>query len=99
MKQTDNECVCGYSCTPCDHYGKECHGCSSTRGTPFWTSYAGIDCCPVYGCCVNEKHLPHCGKCPELMCERFTRFRDPGVSEEESSRVLARMEKELRARR
>ena len=58
-----------------------------------------VDCCPVYGCCVNERKLPYCGKCPELMCERFTRFRDPNRSEEETRTGLLQMEQELRARK
>jgi len=69
------------------------------EGEPFWTAYAGVECCPVYDCCVNERKLPHCGKCPELMCERFTRFKDPNRSEEETKVVLLQMEQELRARK
>ena len=89
------ETVCGYSCSECDHLGCECHGCGITKGKPFWTDYAGVECCPVYDCCVNERKLPHCGKCPELMCERFTRFKDPDRSEKEAEDVLLRMEQEL----
>ena len=92
------ETVCGYSCSGCDHHTKECPGCEKTKGKPFWTAYAGVECCPVYDCCVNEKKLPHCGKCPDLVCERFTRFKDPGMSEEEAAAALLQMEHELRAR-
>jgi len=93
------ETVCGYSCSTCDHHGNECQGCGKTMGKPFWTAFAGVECCPVYDCCANEKKLPHCGKCAELVCERFTRFRDPGMTDEEAAASLAAMERELRARR
>ncbi|HOT03608.1 MAG TPA: hypothetical protein PK069_05465 [Methanolinea sp.] len=61
-------------------------------------SVEGIEVCPVYDCCVNDRMLPHCGECPELICERFTRYRDPGMSEEEAQAVLHKMEAELRQR-
>jgi hypothetical protein len=93
------ETVCGYSCSGCDHLGNECQGCGITKGKPFWTAYASVECCPVYDCCVNERKLPHCGKCPELMCERFSRFKDPDRNEEQTLSVLRLMEKELRARK
>ena len=91
--------VCGYSCTGCDHYTRECRGCEPTKGKPFWTVYVGADCCPVYDCCVNERKLPHCGKCPDLMCERFTRFKDPDMTDEQAAECLATMERELKRRK
>jgi hypothetical protein len=91
--------VCGYSCSGCDHHGNECPGCEATKGKPFWTAYASVECCPVYDCCVNEQTLPHCGRCPDLLCERFTRFKDPDMSEEQAQAVLIRMEQELRGRK
>jgi hypothetical protein len=93
------ETVCGYSCSSCDHLKKECPGCEATKGKPFWTAYAGIEQCQIYSCCTTERILPHCGKCPELMCERFTRFKDPDMSETEAAGNLAAMEQELRARK
>ena len=92
------ETVCGYSCSGCDHHGNECPGCGKTKGRPFWTAYVGIDQCQIYACCTAERKFPHCGKCPDLMCGRFTRFRDPGMSEEQAASCLAAMEQELRAR-
>lgn len=91
--------VCGYSCSDCNHYRNECPGCTQTKGTPFWTQFAGADVCPVYDCCVNDRNLPHCGKCPDLVCERFTRFKDPDMSDEKAAECLAAMERELRARK
>ena len=93
------ETVCGYSCSGCDHHRKECPGCGATKGTPFWTAYAGIDQCQIYACCTAERKLPHCGKCPDLMCGRFTRFRDPNMNGEQAAACLAAMEQELRARK
>jgi len=98
MAEKKIETVCGYSCSDCDHHGKECPGCEKTKGKPFWTAFVNVGCCPVYDCCVNEKKLPHCGKCPDLVCERFTRFKDPNRTEEETQAALLEIEKELRAR-
>lgn len=92
--------VCGTSCNTCDHHGKECAGCEETGGRPFWTAFIGLDQCAIYDCCVNDRKLPHCGKCPDLMCERFERIRDdPNMNETEATACLAAMEKELRSRR
>jgi hypothetical protein len=99
MAKKKIETVCGYSCSDCYHHTKECPGCGATKGKPFWTAYAGVGCCPVYDCCVNERNLPHCGKCPDLMCERFSRFKDPGASGVMQAAHLAAMEQELRARK
>jgi hypothetical protein len=91
--------VCGYSCSDCEHHTNECPGCAKTKGRAFWTAYVGIDQCAIFQCCTTEKKLPHCGKCPDLLCERFTRYRQPGMSDEQVAAGLAAMEKELRARR
>jgi hypothetical protein len=91
--------VCGYSCSDCEHHTNECPGCAKTKGRAFWTAYVGIDQCAIFQCCTTEKKLPHCGKCPDLLCERFTRYRQPGMSDEQVAAGLAAMEKELRARK
>lgn len=92
------ETVCGFSCSDCDHHEKDCPGCEKVRGRPFWTAFVNIDQCPVYECCTTLKKLPRCGKCPELVCERFFRFRDPERTDEQAAAALAAAEKELRAR-
>lgn len=61
-------------------------------------SFFGGTECPVYSCCTTERELPHCGHCPDLMCEGFTRFRDPDMSEEETQKVLAAMVQNLKTR-
>jgi hypothetical protein len=93
------ETVCGFSCSDCDHHKKECPGCEKTRGKPFWTAFVNIDQCPIYECCTTMKKLPHCGKCPELVCERFTRFKNPEMTDEQAAAALATAEKELRSRK
>jgi len=100
MAKKKIETVCGYSCSGCDHHKKECPGCEATKGKPFWTAFIGIDRCAIYDCCTNDKKFPHCGKCPELMCERFNRIKeDPNLNEAEAVACLAAMERELRARK
>jgi hypothetical protein len=92
--------VCGYSCSDCDHLGNECPGCKKTGGKPFWTAFIGIDRCAIYDCCTNERKFPHCGKCPDLMCERFDRIKDnPDMNDAEAAACLAAMERDLRARK
>jgi hypothetical protein len=93
------ETVCGFSCSDCEHLKKECPGCAKTKGKPFWTEYVQAAVCPVYDCCVNDRKLAHCGKCPELMCERYTRFKNPEMSDEQAAAALAAAEKELRSRK
>jgi hypothetical protein len=100
MAKKKIQTVCGYSCSDCDHYGNECRGCRETGGIPFWTGFVSIDRCAISDCCINDRKLPHCGKCPDLMCGRFDRIRDtPGITEAEATACLAAMEKELRSRK
>lgn len=100
MAKKKIQTVCGYSCSDCDHHGKECKGCGETKGIPFWTAFIGINRCEIYDCCTNDRKLPHCGKCPEMLCSRFDRIRDtPGITEAEAGAALAAMENELRSRK
>jgi hypothetical protein len=93
------ETVCGFSCSDCDHHKKDCPGCEKVTGKPFWTAFVNIDQCPIYECCTTLKNLPHCGKCSELVCERFTRFKNPEMTDEQAAAALATAEKELRCRK
>ncbi|MFA4850753.1 MAG: DUF3795 domain-containing protein [Methanoregula sp.] len=100
MAKKKMQTVCGYSCSGCDHHTKECPGCEATKGKPFWTAYVGIEQCQIYSCCTTERKLPHCGKCPDLMCERFNRIKeDPSMNEAEAVACLTAMEQNLRARK
>lgn len=67
-------------------------------GKPFWTELFDADVCPVYDCCIRERGLEHCGQCPGLICERFTRYREPAIDDELAA-VLAEMKSHLIARR
>jgi hypothetical protein len=87
----DDMMVCGMICRECDHFEMECPGCRAVKGAPFWVAFVGIDRCPVYECCIEEKKITNCGQCDELPCERFSRFRDPSVTEENAARTLETM--------
>jgi hypothetical protein len=86
---------CGLYCGDCEHYRARCSGCGTIAGKPFWTfEVHRLEVCPLYGCCVTEKGLEHCGQ-----CETFSRFYDPSLSPEEGARnVLARKRSLLRRR-
>lgn len=90
--------VCGLWCDDCTHFEKDCSGCTNAGGSVFWTEYVDIDACPVCTC-VQEKHLPHCGFCKEMPCERYTRFRDPDMNDEELKARLLQQRDELIRRR
>jgi hypothetical protein len=90
--------VCGVICDECEHR-EECGGCDHVKGRPFWTAYVGAEICPVYACCTGERHFAHCGECPDLLCERFTRYRDPDVGEEEGRAGLETRKARLLARK
>ena len=80
--------VCGLYCGACEFHGEQCRGCGYVKGKPFWTSQMKIDVCPLYSCCVNEKHLEHCGLCGELPCDMFLKFYDPALTEEEAEKSV-----------
>ncbi len=90
-----DQAVCGTECAVCEHYEHDCPGCTECHGAVFWTEYVDIEVCPVYQCCTEERHLPHCGHCPELMCEKYRRFRDPDMTEEEAEAGLVRQKAKL----
>jgi len=91
--------VCGMYCDECDHFEKDCSGCDESDGSVFWTQFVDSDVCPVHECCANEKQLPHCGLCELMTCDKYFRFRDPGVSEEEARVVLQTQKKNLTRRK
>lgn len=89
--------VCGFYCGTCKYYVKACQGCGYVKGKPFWTAQMKVEICPLYDCCINKKHLEHCGLCDEFPCKVFTGFYDPSLSEEEAKRsILARQNELLR---
>jgi hypothetical protein len=58
-----------------------------------------IEVCPLYECCVNQKHLEHCGLCNEFPCSTFTELRDPTLSDEEAQESLRIRQRELMLRK
>jgi hypothetical protein len=89
--EKDDVMVCGVICGECDYYPEECPGCRGVSGAPFWVDFVGIDRCPVYECCVEDKKLDNCGHCEDLPCERFTRYKDPSISDEDAADKLERI--------
>jgi len=80
--------ACGLYCAECEYLNKNCGGCNSIAGKPFWTAQYGVEVCPIYNCCVDSKCLEHCGLCNELPCETFTVMRDPSLNDEEAEKSL-----------
>ncbi|MCA1916429.1 DUF3795 domain-containing protein [Methanospirillum hungatei] len=91
--------VCGMYCDECDHFERDCPGCDESDGSVFWTEFADTDVCPVHECCANEKQFAHCGLCDEMPCEKYYRFRDPDVSEEEAAKMLEKQKENLMRRK
>ncbi|MCC8024842.1 MAG: DUF3795 domain-containing protein [Clostridium sp.] len=87
---------CGCICDECSYYLSDCRGCPELEGKPFWLQYTGGTACGIYQCCINEKKLPHCGKCEELPCKHFETA-DPSRTPEEHAEGLKAMIKVLRS--
>lgn len=86
--------VCGSECISCALYGKGCAGCNEAGGRVFHAP-AGKPC-PIYGCCVNKKHLATCKGCPQLSCGIWQAVRDPSLTEEEFQQDTARRVERLK---
>ena len=91
--------ACGLFCGACEHLGTKCRGCGHQEGKPFWTAMMNVESCPLYDCCVNTKHLEHCGLCIELPCETFLALRDPSLSDEEAEKALVARQNDLAKRK
>jgi hypothetical protein len=88
MNSKGMKTVCGLDCGDCAYVKEGCRGCNAEKGAPFWTQFASVSVCPVYDCCVNEKHIRHCGLCAEMPCPRFTQIKDPNTTEEQDKECL-----------
>jgi hypothetical protein len=75
---------CGVVCSECTYFSKDCTGCPEIKGKVFWLHFTGEDICDIYDCCINKRHLQHCGKCEFLPCKRYSRD-DPTKSPEENA--------------
>ena len=91
--------VCGIYCGTCEYLRKQCDGCGNEEGKPFWTQLMKIEVCPLYNCCIDEKHLEHCGLCEELPCMKFRDLSDPSLSPEEAEESVLFRQKDLIRRR
>jgi hypothetical protein len=87
--------VCGLFCGECEHLETKCRGCGNQKGKPFWATLMNVEACPLYSCCVNTKHLEHCGECTEFPCKTFLEMRDPSLSPEEAEKALQARQNEL----
>ena len=74
---------CGVNCDECKGFGITCNGCTNIEGRVYWAGFLELEVCPIYGCCVNEKNLSHCGECPELPCRIYYETQDPSTTKEE----------------
>ena len=90
--------VCGLYCGTCEYFEGQCGGCGHVQGRPFWTKGIDIDVCQLYDCCVNNKHLEHCGLCADLPCEMFLSLRDPSLSDDEFEKSLSERQEDLKKR-
>jgi hypothetical protein len=91
--------ACGLYCGDCEHLEARCTGCRRVQGRPFWAEEYGVAVCPLYGCCVEEKGLEHCGLCEDLPCETFASLRDPSLTDEQFERSLRERQESLTLRR
>ena len=92
--------ACGLYCGDCEYLDGKCQGgCNQVQGKPFWAPLFDVKVCPIYDCSVNQKHLEHCGLCPDFPCETFTSLRDPSLSDEEAMQSLRQREQDLRRRK
>jgi hypothetical protein len=87
---------CGVVCSECNLLPTDCKGCPEIKGKAYWLEYTGEDVCEIYDCCVNDKHLGHCGKCTSLPCKRYSR-NDPTKSPEENAEDLRKQLEQLRS--
>jgi len=53
---------------------------NAVKGEPAWTTYAGLDKCPLFACCVEKKGLINCEQCEKLPCEIFYKCIDPTMT-------------------
>lgn len=95
MMNTNLATACGLFCGNCEHLETKCKSCGTQRGKPFWTVMIKIECCPLYNCSVNTKHLEHCGLCEEFPCETFNQLRDPALNDEEAKNALVERQNDL----
>ena len=65
--------------------GKICLGCRSDREKKHWSGN-----CWILSCCIDDKNLDSCHKCPEFLCEKLDAW---GKENEGYAKALQRLEK------
>ena len=91
--------ACGLYCGDYEYLQENCQGCNQVEGKPFWTEQLDMEVCPLYGCCVDQRELEHCGLCDEFPCELFISLRDPALSDEEAEQSLRQRQQDLKRRK
>jgi len=78
-----------------ENLGIKCRGCVQQKGKPLWIAMIKIEGCPLYICCVDKKHIEHCGLCAEFPCRTFNEMRDPSLDDEVAQKALVARRNEL----
>lgn len=80
--------ACGLLCNECPYYEKECKGCFSQKGKPFWAVSTPTGICALFDCSVNKNKFKNCGGCSELPCKMFLELKDPNISESDHQKSI-----------
>ena len=73
---------CGIDCEQCDYF-KDCGGCNTIEGKPFYLKDFDVEVCPMYDCSVNKMGYKTCGECSALPCQIFYDWKDPSMTDNE----------------
>lgn len=98
MPDRNHAPCCGIYCGECPFLEIQCQGCGYVDGKPFWTAQTPSGVCPLHDCCRNQKHLEHCGLCPEFPCRTFLQLRDPSMTDASFQQALGERQKSLKQR-
>ena len=71
---------CGVKCNECKDFNQTCQGCRAIEGKVYWVQYVNKTTCPIYHCCMTEKHHEHCGQCKNLPCQIYYDTQDPSTT-------------------
>jgi hypothetical protein len=100
MNQQALASPCGQYCGGCVNLGEKCGGCMQSKGKPAWLVLTPLKVCQIYNCCINTRHLEHCGLCRELPCQTFLSCHEDSISDEEAKeKYFDPMQKELKLRK
>ncbi|MBF0407577.1 MAG: DUF3795 domain-containing protein [Candidatus Riflebacteria bacterium] len=90
--------ACGTLCNECPHFGKQCDGCKSVKGAPWWAvQHMPGKVCPIYDCSANKMKYKNCGACKQVPCKTFSDLRDPSMTDQEFSEQLKKRLERLQA--